>query len=138
MQDQQLYQSPAIGRVGGVIVVLRTFPELVGRSLQNLVEIGLAVRLWNKSISFLTIYPNCIYQWWVRIKIFWPSLGQFLLLVLGRVNHLWFGFGFGKFPLKYQILIFSLRVTWLKGRSFSYLLQSKVCFCRVRAHKEPH
>jgi len=31
-------------QVGGVILVLRTFPELVGRSVQNLVEIGLAVR----------------------------------------------------------------------------------------------
>jgi len=32
------------GRVGGVMLVLRTFPELVGRSVQNLVEIDLAVR----------------------------------------------------------------------------------------------
>jgi len=31
------------GRVGGVMLVLRTFPELVGRSVQNLVEIGPAV-----------------------------------------------------------------------------------------------
>jgi len=31
------------GQVGGVILVLRTFPELAGRSAQNLVEIGLAV-----------------------------------------------------------------------------------------------
>jgi len=30
-------------RVGGVMLLLRTFPELVGRSVQNLVEIGLAV-----------------------------------------------------------------------------------------------
>jgi len=29
--------------VGGVIVMLRTFPELVERSVQNLVEIGTAV-----------------------------------------------------------------------------------------------
>jgi len=32
------------GRVWGVMLVLRTFPELVGRSVQNLVEIGPAVR----------------------------------------------------------------------------------------------
>jgi len=32
------------GRVGGVMLVLRTLPEMVGRSVQNLVEIGLAVR----------------------------------------------------------------------------------------------
>jgi len=32
------------GWVGVVMLVLRTFPELVGRSVQNLVEIGLAVR----------------------------------------------------------------------------------------------
>jgi len=32
------------GRAGGVMLVLRTFPELVGRSVQNLVEIGPAVR----------------------------------------------------------------------------------------------
>jgi len=31
------------GRVGGVMLVLRTFPELLGRSMQNLVEIGPAV-----------------------------------------------------------------------------------------------
>jgi len=31
------------GQVGGVMLVLRTFPELVGRSVQNLVEIGPAV-----------------------------------------------------------------------------------------------
>jgi len=30
------------GRVGVVIVGLRTFPELVGTSVQNLLEIGLA------------------------------------------------------------------------------------------------
>jgi len=34
----------AMGQVGGIILVLRTFPELVGRSVQNLVEIGLVVR----------------------------------------------------------------------------------------------
>jgi len=32
------------GHVGGVKLVLRTFPELAGRSMQNLVEIGPAVK----------------------------------------------------------------------------------------------
>jgi len=32
------------GQVGGVLLVLRTFPELAGRSVQNLVQIGTAVR----------------------------------------------------------------------------------------------
>jgi len=32
------------GQVGGVMLVFRTFPELVGRTVQNLVEIGLVVR----------------------------------------------------------------------------------------------
>jgi len=32
------------GMVGGVMLALRTFLELVGRSVQNLVEIGLAVQ----------------------------------------------------------------------------------------------
>jgi len=31
-------------QVGGVMLVLRTLPELVGRSVQNLVEIDPAVR----------------------------------------------------------------------------------------------
>jgi len=31
------------GRVGGVMLVLRTIPGLVGRSVQNLAEIGPAV-----------------------------------------------------------------------------------------------
>jgi len=39
-----VWGSPESGdRIGGVILVLRTFPELVGRSVQNLVEIGIAV-----------------------------------------------------------------------------------------------
>jgi len=32
------------GQVGAVMLVLRTIPGLVGRSVQNLVEIGSAVR----------------------------------------------------------------------------------------------
>jgi len=43
--------------VGEIMLVLRTFPELVGRSVQNLVEIGPAVRAWkgNKQ-SLIYIY----------------------------------------------------------------------------------
>jgi len=33
------------GRVGGVMLVLKTFTELIGRSVQNLVEIGRAVHV---------------------------------------------------------------------------------------------
>jgi len=32
------------GKVGGVMLVLGNFPEMVGRSVQNLVEIGPAVQ----------------------------------------------------------------------------------------------
>jgi len=34
-------------------------------------------------------------------QTFWPGLGwvKFLLLGLGKVSHLWFGFGSHKFPL---------------------------------------
>jgi len=35
--------SGSRGRVGRVMLVLRTFPELVGMSVQNFVQIGLAV-----------------------------------------------------------------------------------------------
>jgi len=38
-------QGPG-GQVGRVKLVLRTFPELVGLSVQNLVEIGPAVQAW--------------------------------------------------------------------------------------------
>jgi len=67
----------------------------------------------------------------IRVKIFW----------LGQVSHLWFGFEFGKFPLKCQIFqYFSL---WIKKISSSqvkkylgYLLRvkSKLGSGRVRAH----
>jgi len=43
----------------------------------------------------------------------WVGPGQFFVAQVGsgRVNHLWFGVGFGKFPLKCLIFqIFSLRV----------------------------
>jgi len=39
------------GQVGEVMLVLRTFPELVGRSVQNLLEIGLAVWVWKGDIG---------------------------------------------------------------------------------------
>jgi len=50
--DFRVWGTPASrGGVGRVILVLRTFPELVGRSVQNLVEIGLAVRTWKGDIG---------------------------------------------------------------------------------------
>jgi len=39
------------GSVGGVILAFRTFSELVLRSVQNLVEICLAVRLWKRDLG---------------------------------------------------------------------------------------
>jgi len=51
------------GWAGGVMLVLRTFPELVGRSVQNLVEIGPVVRAWKGGIgtnSHLYIYIKII------------------------------------------------------------------------------
>jgi len=58
---------------------------------------------------------------------------MFLLVIFcgsGWVSHLWFGFEFGKFPLKMSnFTIFSLRVepesTQVKGVSASYLLRVK-------------
>jgi len=46
------------GWVGWVMLALRTFPELVGRSVQNFVEIGPAVFLGMESLEvhFLTIF----------------------------------------------------------------------------------
>jgi len=71
--------------------------------------------------------------------------GQFFVARVGSgwVSHLWFGFEFGKFPLKTSnsILFFSLRIkknlfgsgrkvpgsesTWVGGGSASYLLRVK-------------
>jgi len=48
------------------------------------------------------------------------SFSQFLLLGLGWVSHLWFGFGFGKFPLKisnfsiFPLLIKKYTLGWVK------------------------
>jgi len=39
------------GWVWGVMLVLRTFPELMGRSVEILVEIGPAVRAWKVDIG---------------------------------------------------------------------------------------
>jgi len=76
--------------------------------------------------------------------------GQFFVarVGLGQVSHLWFGFEFGKFPLKesnFSIFFSSgqknyLRVgsesTRVKGKSASYLLRvkSKLGLGWVRAH----
>jgi len=40
--------------------------------------------------------------WWVLVKYLWPGVrsGQFSLLGLGQVCHLWFGFGFANFSFK--------------------------------------
>jgi len=45
------------GQGCGVMLVLRTFPELVWRSVQNLVEIGLAVRArkGEQTVTFIYI-----------------------------------------------------------------------------------
>jgi len=40
-------------------------------------------------------------------KFFDPGQVNFLLLRSGRISHLWFGSGFGKFPLKIPIFSFS-------------------------------
>jgi len=79
-------------------------------------------------------------------KFLTPGQVKFLLLWSGRVSHLWFGFGFGKFPLKIQKnSIFAL---WVKknlvgsgqkvpgskpGWPLIYC-GSKVCSGQVRAH----
>jgi len=58
-------------------------------------------------------------------KIFDPGRVNFLWLGSGWVSHLWFGFEYGKFPLKmsnFSIFCPSGRV---RGRSASYLLHVK-------------
>jgi len=44
------------GKVGGVILVLRNFLELVWRSEQNLVEIGLAVHARKRDVGIKSIF----------------------------------------------------------------------------------
>jgi len=46
--------------LGQVILVLRTFPELVGISMQNMVEIGLAVCAW-KRVTGIYIGTNSLF-----------------------------------------------------------------------------
>jgi len=86
-----------------------------------------------------------------RWKIFDPGRVNFLWLGLGRVSHLWFGFEFGKFPLKtsnFSIFFLSsqkksLQVgsesTHFKGGSASYLLRvkSKLRSGRVGSGQSP-
>jgi len=72
-------------------------------------------------------------------QYFLTRLGQFLLLGLGRVTHLWFGFGCWKFPLKPQIfnfIPFGSESTLVKDWSASYLLQVKST-CSGWAGSEP-
>jgi len=45
-------------------------------------------------------------------KNFDPGRVKFLLLRLGRVSHFWFGYRFGKFPLKCQM--FQFFALWVK------------------------
>jgi len=45
-------------------------------------------------------------------KNFDPGRVKFLLLGLGRVSHFWFGYRFGKFPLKCQM--FQFFALWVK------------------------
>jgi len=71
------------------------WPE--GQKLKNLTYLGEIFQTQTQTIDG------------TRATNYWPDLdpsllvsGQvkFLLLGLGRVSHLWFGYGFGKFPLK--------------------------------------
>jgi len=58
-----------------------------------------------------------------RVKIFWPGLG--------RVSHLWFGFGLGNFPLEMSIFQFitfgsiKIKSTQVKDGLSSYFLRIK-------------
>jgi len=105
--------------VGRVILVLRTFPELVWRSVQNLAEIGSAVTV------FLYLLPSI----YISIKrLFVPIVmgaGQKFLTRVGsifccsgRVSHLWFEFELGKFYLKmsnFQFFPFGSKKVSLDG-----------------------
>jgi len=63
--------------VGGVIVVLKTFPELVQRSVQNLVEIGPAVCTWKGDIG--TKSPFIYLDKWKLIKVSFPANIKWIL-----------------------------------------------------------
>jgi len=65
---------------------------------------------------------------------FWTRIGSSQIFV-GRVSHLWFGFEFGKFPLKTsnfqffsQKSLFGSKSTQVDGGSTSYLLQVGLLF----------
>jgi len=106
--------------------------------------------LERKKIETLSIFrgnfPNPNHKWLTRPTKNWPTRSQkFLTWVsLGQVSHLWFGFGFGKFPLKSQIFQFlpfgskkisSYRVKKSRSRAGWPLIycRSKVCSGWVRA-----
>jgi len=86
------------------------------------------------SLSFLYVKILSVILFWANdgsgSKIFDPALGQFLLLGLGRVSHLCFGFGFGfgKFPLNIpNFSFFALRVKKISsGQVKNYPGQSQV------------
>jgi len=70
-----------------------------------------------------------------RSKFFDPGRVRLIFCGSGWVSHLWFGFEFGKFPIKMsnfsiffplgQKNLFGLESTWVKGGSASYLLRVK-------------
>jgi len=66
------------GWVAGVIHVLRTFPLLVRRSVQNLVEIGLAVRAWKRDtgryIYMFYIYRRVTFDYFFILGKFFKNL----------------------------------------------------------------
>jgi len=78
------------GRVCGVMLVLRTFPELVGRSAQNLVEIGPAVRAWKRDIgtnSHFYIYRRRKKKKMEEKSLFpWESINLTSLLVFYLIH----------------------------------------------------
>jgi len=93
------------GWVGWVIVVKRTFPELVWRSVQNLAEIGPEVCTWKRDIgsnSLLCIYTtqlgpgaaqkkineikSPIWTFFVKQSFFSSDLLRFWSLVYPRVR----------------------------------------------------
>jgi len=51
-----VWGNPGSKLVSGVKLVLRTFPELVWRSVQNLAKIGLAVRAWKRVHRYIVCF----------------------------------------------------------------------------------